>query len=180
VSKVLVLDSGPLGILAHPDLRRPDVLELQAWVRAHESAGSTLYLPEIIDYELRPELERVRKRRSLRRLDQLANELDYLPIDTPTVRRAAVLWGQARRAGHVTASPEALDADVILAAQAESVEATIVTAGVSSRSGTGRVAAECRCVRRHRERVELSPRRPPPGTRARTPGRNRPACGLSA
>jgi predicted nucleic acid-binding protein len=135
--KVLVLDRGPLAILAHPDFWRSDVLDLGAWVRAHTKAGNVVILPEITDYELRRELEPLRKRRSIRRLDVLAEELDYLPLNTSMVRRAAVLWGQARRAGHVTAPPEALDADVLLAAQAEGVGATIVTENVAHLSFFG-------------------------------------------
>ena len=44
--------------------------------------------------------------------------LGYLPITTNVMLRAAEFWAQARNIGKPTATDQALDADVILAAQA--------------------------------------------------------------
>lgn len=91
-----------------------------------------MVLPEIADYELRRKLlHLVRTGRastsSLQRLDALGRTLDYLALDTPTMRRAAELWAESRAAGTSTAPPAALDGDVILAAQALQVSGTVVT-----------------------------------------------------
>jgi predicted nucleic acid-binding protein len=53
----------------------------------------------------------------LARLDRLKIGFDYAPITTDVMLRAAELWAAARRAGLPTAPPDALDGDVILAAQ---------------------------------------------------------------
>jgi len=75
-------------------------------------------VPEISDYEVRRELLRAGKSRGLSRLDHLAEDLGYLHITTEAMRLAARFWADARRQGQPTASDEALDGDVILAAQA--------------------------------------------------------------
>ncbi|MCG3125778.1 MAG: hypothetical protein CHACPFDD_00605 [Phycisphaerae bacterium] len=89
-----------------------------------------ILLPEIADYELRRELIRAGKTKSVTRLDQIKEQLDYLPIDTPTMLRAANLWAEARRRGKATADKHALDGDVILAAQAQLATADIATDNV--------------------------------------------------
>ena len=83
---------------------------------------SELSYPKFADYEVRRELIRARKQAGLMRLDALVELLDYAPIDTATMRHAAVLWAQARQAGKPTADRHALDGDVILAAQALTIE----------------------------------------------------------
>jgi predicted nucleic acid-binding protein len=89
-------------------------------------------IPEIADYELRRELLRmVRDRqatmRSIRRLDELIETLQFLPISTSILRRAAGLWADARVRGRPTASAAALDADVILASTAIEVSGVVLT-----------------------------------------------------
>ena len=61
--------------------------------------------------------------------------MNYLPLDTLVMRRAAELWAATRKRGVVLADPKALDVDVILAAQALSVveaghDVTVATTNV--------------------------------------------------
>jgi predicted nucleic acid-binding protein len=118
----IVLDTGILGQVVHP--RR--YAEVREWlgnvVETHE-----VLVSEVCDYELRRELLRLGALRSLSHLDELSRELRYLPVTTTTWRSAARLWAMARRAGRPTASPDSLDGDVLLAAQARAEDATIVT-----------------------------------------------------
>lgn len=65
--------------------------------------------------------------KTLDRLDRLAEVLDYLPLNTETLRRAADLWAEARIGGFPTARESSLDGDVILAPQALEVTGTVVT-----------------------------------------------------
>jgi predicted nucleic acid-binding protein len=130
LTEPIVLDSSPLSLLCHPNLRNPEVVEINRWLRAQDVAGRIVYVPEIADYEVRRELIRAGKHKSLEKLDALIRTAVYLPLDTAVMRRAAELWAQARNQGMPTAPPEALDADVILAAQAEKVSAVVATVNV--------------------------------------------------
>jgi predicted nucleic acid-binding protein len=126
----IALDTGPQSLLCHRKISLPDVREIRQWLRTQTDVGAVIYVPEIADYELRRDLLRARKTASVRRLDALIAELDYLPLDTPAMRRPAELWAQARNMGLPTAPPEALDGDVIIAAQAESAQAVVATVNV--------------------------------------------------
>jgi predicted nucleic acid-binding protein len=67
---------------------------------------------------VRRELLRANKAAGLARLDALKKAIGYFPITTEAMLMAAGLWADARRRGRPTADNKALDADVILAAQA--------------------------------------------------------------
>lgn len=120
MTHLIFLDAGPLGLLTRSP-RIPDAAACYSWLRARLAAGSRVLLPEIADYEVRRELLRLSARAALRRLDALHNETVYLPLTTAEMRRAAELWAQMRQEGTPTADPQALDGDVILAAQALAV-----------------------------------------------------------
>jgi predicted nucleic acid-binding protein len=92
-------------------------LECKNWLKNLILAGASVYVPEIADYELRRELLRIKSLGSIRRLDDLAGSLNYVPITTLAMRKAAEFWASARTGGMPTADAKALDADAILAAQ---------------------------------------------------------------
>jgi predicted nucleic acid-binding protein len=126
VARNVVLDSGPLGRIAHP---RPHP-DIAAWVRKLAGGGTRVIIPEIADYELRRNLLLEGLNESLRRLDELKRSLTYLPLSTKTMALAAEFWAEVRRRGKPTAPPEALDVDAILAAQAYGVRGVIATENV--------------------------------------------------
>lgn len=128
--KVVVLDSTPLGLLAAPP-RIPAAAACTAWADSLLAAGHRVVIPEITDYEVRRELVRLRATRQLRRLDDLRKRMDYSPLTTPAVLRAAELWARARQQGRPTAGPDDLDIDMILIAQAEALQLpnTIIASG---------------------------------------------------
>jgi predicted nucleic acid-binding protein len=119
VSPVLLLDSGPLGLLTHPQ-HSPLVISLTDWLTRTLQKGVRVLVPAVIYYELKRELLRAGKSTSLRRLDAFVDAAPdrYLPLSDSALRMAAELWASARRAGRPTSPPEALDIDVLLAAQA--------------------------------------------------------------
>jgi predicted nucleic acid-binding protein len=100
------------------------------WLKATMARGVRVCVPEIADYEIRRELIRANKIAGLARLDLIKDTLDYLPITTSIMLQAAELWAVARKKGHPTADPKALDCDVILAAQAIQVNAIVATENV--------------------------------------------------
>ena len=109
---MVILDSGPVGLPAP----RSGVLPAEAcrqWQRGLPARGARMILPEITDYEVRRELLRINNVNGLTRLDRLAQNLEYLPLTTAAMRKAAELWADARRLGLPTADPEELEGDVI-------------------------------------------------------------------
>lgn len=123
MSKLLLLDSGPLGRLAHPKR----TLVVSQWIAAVHDSGDLLVIPEIADYEVRRSLLLAGLGASIVRLNCLRETLDFVAIDSQTMLLAAELWADARRRGRPTAAPSELDGDVILAAQAILVGAVVVT-----------------------------------------------------
>lgn len=119
----ILLDAGPLSRICHPRTS----IEITGWLFGHLQEGNSIIVSEIADYEVRRELLRANKRAGIKRLDNLRTTLDYLPISTAIMLRAAELWAEVRKRGTPTADPHALDADVILAAQAEQAEAIVAT-----------------------------------------------------
>jgi len=115
MSRIILLDAGPLGMVSHPRGNQA----ASEWLANLLWRGMAVYVPEIADYEVRRELLRANKSRGLQRLDETKDRLGYAPLTTDTMLRAAELWARARRTGRPTADDAALDADVILAAQAQ-------------------------------------------------------------
>jgi predicted nucleic acid-binding protein len=117
MSKLILLDSGPLGIFSNPG-KSQITSDCRAWAEKHQQHGNVLVVPEIADYEVRRELLRAGKSSGLDRLDLIKSTFAYLPITTAVMLRAAQFWAQARKSGRPMAVDAALDADVILSAQA--------------------------------------------------------------
>ena len=125
-NEILALDSSPLGRLVHSRQNG----EVADWLDGVLARGATVYIPEIIDYELRHALLFGNLTRSLQRLDELEEVLPFVPLDRATMLDAAELWAQARRRGKSVADPKELDGDAILAAQVRRVGAVVVTENV--------------------------------------------------
>ena len=117
VNDAIILDAGPLGMVAHPRARLRHG-QLVNWLKQRLANGTAIIVPEIADYEVRRELLRAKLFRSVERLDDLKAHFTYLPITTAMMLRAAEFWADARIQGFQTAGNQALDGDVILAAQA--------------------------------------------------------------
>ena len=119
MSKVVLLDTGPLGMISHPKPNR-DIVE---WVKNLLRSGAEILVPELADYEVRCELLRSKKSKGIKRLDELKRTMGYLPITTDAMLKAAEFWAAAREQGRPTAADHALDGDMILAGQAATLDA---------------------------------------------------------
>lgn len=114
---IVLLDSGPLGLATNPR-EGGEAQACRAWLNGLAMAGHLALAPEIIDYELRRELLLNDSQRALARLDVFKANGAYLRVSETAYLRAAQFWAAARRQGLPTADRLALDADVILCAQA--------------------------------------------------------------
>jgi predicted nucleic acid-binding protein len=114
MTDVVLLDAGPLGMISHPRAS-VDIVE---WLARLVATGLPVLIPEVADYEVRRELLRAGRRRSIERLNELRVGLGFVPITSDAMLRAAEFWADARRRGRPTAGAQSLDADAILAGQA--------------------------------------------------------------
>src|SRR5947209_6660581 len=96
MSKIVLLDAGPLGIISNPNARGVN-RKCYDWMEALVINGFQVRVPEIADYEVRRELLRANKTQGIARLDLLKNTIGYLPLTTSIMLRAAELWGEGRR-----------------------------------------------------------------------------------
>jgi predicted nucleic acid-binding protein len=126
---IVLLDAGPLGMLSNPRASSTN-RECYEWMENLILQDVQVLVSEIADYEIRRELLRADKRQGIERLNLLKDNIGYLPITTPIMLKAAELWAEARRGGRPTADPQALDCDVILAAQALEVGAIVATENI--------------------------------------------------
>jgi predicted nucleic acid-binding protein len=151
VAHIVLLDTGPLGLLTHPNAATSNA-QAAGWLRELVTSGVAVRVPEISDYELRRELLRLGKTRSVAVLDRYKTALGYVPLTTESMLRAAAFWADVRREGKPTAPDLALDGDAILAGQAAALstggedEVLVATTNVGhlSRFVTARLWQEIR------------------------------------
>ena len=89
--RIVLLDTGPLGMVSYPRPNR-DVVE---WIKNLLQSGAGILVPEIADYEVRRELLRAKKTKGIKRLDDLTRTMGYVPITDEALDGDAILAGQA-------------------------------------------------------------------------------------
>ena len=117
MNRVVLLDTGIIGLITNPK-RAHESLACNCWLQILIKAAIRVILPEIADYEVRRELLRANKIKGIKRLDELANLIEYLAITMDAMGKAALFWAQARQQGQPTAGDKTIDGDMILIAQA--------------------------------------------------------------
>lgn len=116
--KTVFLDAGPLGLVTKRKEHSSEVEACRAWLRGLIATGFQVCVAEVTDYEIRRELTRAGQTAGLQRLDELLLTVEYLPITTDAMRKAADLWAAVRNLSLQTGDPKALDGDAIMAGQA--------------------------------------------------------------
>lgn len=129
----LLLDTNLLKRLCHPT-KDADVKRWFERVLAYatQHSDARLYVSAVADYELRRgyhwKLDRhADEQKGLTRLDQLCAAFGVHAVTNDAFKDAALLWAQAQKGGYRTGHEYALDWDVLLAAQARELDATVVT-----------------------------------------------------
>lgn len=122
-SLLALLDSGPLGLITHPKAVE-EAEDCRQWLKRFMSEGNTVAVPEIVYYEVRRELRRTELKHGvpssgLRKLEAFAVDVGLVPITSAAVKLASDLWAEARHLRQSGTTDLALDADMILCAQAQ-------------------------------------------------------------
>jgi len=132
--QILLLDNNVLSKILRPEIddNKPVVSAIS---HLQEDHRIRIYVPEIIDYELRRKLLHIgyRQRQTRKWAREALVGLDewvstgYIPLTTKALRLAADLWAQTRANGQSRGPEDDLDVDVILAAQARQAGGYILT-----------------------------------------------------
>jgi hypothetical protein len=120
MARLIFLDSRPLGLIIRAP-SRSQVVRCITWLKTITATGATVIIPEIAHHEVRREILGIRAIGSLRRLKYYLDPsggLRHLTLTTDAIIKAAEFWAFLRQSGIPTASPDAFDADAILASQA--------------------------------------------------------------
>jgi hypothetical protein len=121
MSRIIFLDSGPLGFAATPDVNA-EHLRCSQWLDALIRKGNLFAVAEIVDYECRRGWLRHDRTDAIARLDDFKRALIYVPRTTAAMLQAAAFWAASRKGGYPTTDDRRLDAGcptgrMILAAQ---------------------------------------------------------------
>lgn len=122
MSQIVLLDTGPLGLINHPKASTESD-RCNQWMRTQLRNGVRVLVPGISDYELRREMLQTGSTKGLIKLEALRNAIGFMPITTAVMDQAAAFWAQARKMGKPTAADAALDGDMILSAHASVINA---------------------------------------------------------
>jgi len=106
VSRYLLLDSGPLGLVTQPR-PSPEVVAMNHWLIDCLSSGDAVLVPPSFTTNCDAILDAFVQSEPTR----------YLALTDEALRLAAELWAKARQQGRPTSSELDLDVDVILAPQ---------------------------------------------------------------
>ena len=119
----LLLDTNVLSDVCHPTKGA----EAKLWLNGILGVrGHTVFVPDVVDYELRRKLIQLRSG-GVAHLDAMTARVTFVATERATWLLVATLWAGLRARGLPTESDEALGVDVIIAAHAMTLGALVVT-----------------------------------------------------
>src|SRR4051794_34107947 len=101
MSRVIFLDSGPLGYALTPKVNQKH-FDCSQWLISRINQGDQIVIAEIVDYECRRGWLRKDNLSALADLDQAKADLTYAPITTEAMLEAAAFWAASRKGGYAT------------------------------------------------------------------------------
>jgi hypothetical protein len=117
---IVFLDSGVLGKLCNPN-KKGEAAECENWLFSWLTKGAYVVTSDICDYEVRRSFILESKKKpninSIENLDELKDIINFLPLTSEVLLKAAELWATARTQGIPTADKKSLDVDIIICAQ---------------------------------------------------------------
>ena len=117
MSRVVLLDAGPLGLVSNPKPGRRAEACVE-WLIRLRRLGTEVRVPLLADFEVRRGLVLGGSAKGLVALDRLVAQCGHALPTADTIEIAARLWADVRRRGRSVGPDRDLQADVILAAQA--------------------------------------------------------------
>jgi predicted nucleic acid-binding protein len=121
MSDIILLDTGPLGLITHPKASSENEA-CNRWLGSQIAKGVRVLVPGISDYELRRKMLHIGSTKGIAKLDALKRTIGFDPITTAVMDQAATFWARARLMGSPTAPDAAIDGDMILSAHAAVIE----------------------------------------------------------
>lgn len=117
---IVFLDTGVLGLVTSPS-NKGDVRECKEWFYRLLARGIYVITSDICEYEVRRSLilaSFINKIvQGIENIDELQQVIDFLPLTKAVMKKASLLWAEARSQGISTADDKNIDADIIIAAQ---------------------------------------------------------------
>ena len=122
---IIFIDTGVLGLLSSPN-KRKEVIKSQEWLYFWLSRGVNIISSDICDYEVRRgtllTANSQLREQGIKKLDDLHDLINFLPVSPIILRHSAELWAETRRLGLPTAELNNIDADVIIGATCQLIQ----------------------------------------------------------
>jgi predicted nucleic acid-binding protein len=117
---IVLIDSGVIGKICNPNPSN-EVNAVKEWMYSLLAKGVVIVTSQICDYEVRRSLLlnsiKGASSESLDNLERLSKIIEFLSVSDTVLKKASLLWAEARNRGLPTADEKSLDADIIICAQ---------------------------------------------------------------